>query len=175
MTLELDVDGHAYKITIRADPEAGSGHHRLQVTVEALDLPKVVQRLDIREHACGTSVIDGEGRVFDAHVQSLTTGSWIVGLARTVVPVADRRRTPAQGLAVRAGVADHRISAPMPGRILRVLVEAGDLVKAGQPLIVIEAMKMENALTTRSDATVHEVLVTEGMSVEAGRLLLRLA
>jgi len=62
----------------------------------------------------------------------------------------------------------------MPGRVLRVLVQPGASVVAGQVLVVIEAMKMENALTALRDGIVHEVAVSEGSSVETGRLLLRL-
>ncbi len=59
----------------------------------------------------------------------------------------------------------------MPGRIVRVLVRAGDDVAAGQPLVVVEAMKMENELKSPKAGRVKEVSVTEGMSIEAGRLL----
>ena len=61
--------------------------------------------------------------------------------------------------------------APMPGRIVRVLVRAGDAVVAGQPLVVVEAMKMENELKSLKAGRVKEVSVGEGTSIEAGRLL----
>ena len=59
----------------------------------------------------------------------------------------------------------------MPGRIVRVLVRAGDTVAAGQPLVVVEAMKMENELKSLKAGRVKEVSVGEGTSIEAGRLL----
>jgi biotin carboxyl carrier protein len=62
----------------------------------------------------------------------------------------------------------------MPGRVLRVLVEPGQAVEAGQGLVVVEAMKMENALTAAAAGVVAEIAVSEGSSVEAGRLLLRI-
>ena len=61
--------------------------------------------------------------------------------------------------------------APMPGRVLRVLVNAGDPVTARQGVVVVEAMKMENELVSPRDGRVREIHVTEGVSVEAGRLL----
>jgi biotin carboxyl carrier protein len=64
-----------------------------------------------------------------------------------------------------------RVVAPMPGKIVRVLVRTGEAVQARQPLIVIEAMKMENELRAAAAGTVAEVLVEEGQSVEAGALL----
>ena len=66
---------------------------------------------------------------------------------------------------------EQRVLAPMPGRIVRVLVAPGDEVVARQGLIVIEAMKMENELASPKAGRVKEVSVTEGTSVEAGRLL----
>ena len=59
----------------------------------------------------------------------------------------------------------------MPGKIVRVLVRTGEAVQARQPLIVIEAMKMENELRADGIGTVAEILVKEGQSVEAGALL----
>jgi biotin carboxyl carrier protein len=64
-----------------------------------------------------------------------------------------------------------QVLAPMPGRVLRVLVQPGDEVQARQGLVVIEAMKMENELMSPKAGRVAEVAVAEGASVEAGRLL----
>jgi biotin carboxyl carrier protein len=59
----------------------------------------------------------------------------------------------------------------MPGKVVRVLVKAGDRVAARQPVVVVEAMKMENELRASREGTVAEVHVREGMSVDAGALL----
>ena len=59
----------------------------------------------------------------------------------------------------------------MPGKVLRVLVKPGDEVQLRQPLVVVEAMKMENELTSPKAGRVKDVAVKEGVSVEAGRLL----
>jgi biotin carboxyl carrier protein len=89
-------------------------------------------------------------------------------------PVVARRSGP--GDAKRPGLADarpgpQRILAPMPGRILKVLVKSGDAVVARQGLVVVEAMKMENELRSAKAGIVAEVRVTEGMSVEANAVL----
>jgi biotin carboxyl carrier protein len=60
----------------------------------------------------------------------------------------------------------------MPGKILRVLVRPGDAVGARQPVVVVEAMKMENELRASRDGQVAEIHVREGMSVDAGALLI---
>src|SRR5262249_44268215 len=64
-----------------------------------------------------------------------------------------------------------RLLAPMPGRILRLLARAVAQVTAGQGLLVIEAMKMENELRAPRDGRLRELLVREGEAVEAGALL----
>jgi biotin carboxyl carrier protein len=70
------------------------------------------------------------------------------------------------------GSGPQRVTAPMPGKIARVLVKPGDHVTAKQGLIVVEAMKMENELRAARDGRVREVSAAEGQSVEAGAVLL---
>jgi pyruvate carboxylase len=75
----------------------------------------------------------------------------------------------------KADAADPRqLAAPMPGLVVKLLVQAGDTVARGQNLLVLEAMKMETTLTAPSDNRVAEVLVTPGTQVEAGDLLIKL-
>ena len=68
-----------------------------------------------------------------------------------------------------------RVTAPMPGKIVKLLVKPGDKVQPRQGLVVVEAMKMENELRARAAGTVSEVRVREGASVEAGAILVILA
>jgi biotin carboxyl carrier protein len=63
----------------------------------------------------------------------------------------------------------------MPGKIVRVLAKVGTAVQSRQPLVVVEAMKMENELRAIRNGIVSEVLVQEGQSVDAGTLLLVVA
>jgi pyruvate carboxylase subunit B len=67
------------------------------------------------------------------------------------------------------------VTAPMPGTVLRVLVREGDRVEARQPLVVLEAMKMETPLLSPYDATVRALHVAEGDAVAGGALLVELA
>jgi glutaconyl-CoA/methylmalonyl-CoA decarboxylase subunit gamma len=60
----------------------------------------------------------------------------------------------------------------MPGKVVRVLVRPGDAVRARQPLVVVEAMKMENELRAGRDGTIAEIHAKEGSSVDAGALLI---
>jgi acetyl/propionyl-CoA carboxylase alpha subunit len=73
-----------------------------------------------------------------------------------------------------AGGGESRVTAPMPGTVLRVEVAAGDHVEARRPLLVLEAMKMETPLTAPFDATVNAVHVAAGDRVAGGSLLVEL-
>ncbi|KAB2542188.1 3-methylcrotonyl-CoA carboxylase [Salipiger aestuarii] len=76
--------------------------------------------------------------------------------------------------AAAAGASGNLIEAPMPGRVVSVFAAAGQAVRAGDRLAVLEAMKMEHTLTAARDGVVAELLVTEGAQVEAGAALIRL-
>jgi 3-methylcrotonyl-CoA carboxylase alpha subunit len=73
------------------------------------------------------------------------------------------------------GLAATEIVAPMPGKVLKVLVHVGDLVEAGQPMVVLEAMKMETTLAAEGAAIVKQVLVEEGQTVDHGAVLIELS
>ena len=68
--------------------------------------------------------------------------------------------------AVAAGAGEHSIDAPMPGKIVKVVVEEGQSVKAGEVLLVLEAMKMQNEITADADGTVKAVNVEAGQNVK---------
>jgi pyruvate carboxylase subunit B len=87
------------------------------------------------------------------------------------VSINRMRRTGAIAAVHASHAGPQRVTAPMPGKIVKLLVKAGDKVQARQGVVVVEAMKMENELRARAAGTVSEVRVTEGTSVEAGAIL----
>ncbi len=123
-----------------------------------------------------------DGRSYNVRLEKVKAGPDTGGMTYTVhvgarvyrVSLRDPRRLRRRG----AGGAHHgpqEIVAPMPGRIVKVLAAAGQTVKAGESLIVIEAMKMQNEIRAPRDARVEMIQVSEGDGVESGALLLRLA
>lgn len=66
------------------------------------------------------------------------------------------------------------IKAPMPGLVLKVFVTEGQQVKNGEPIIVLEAMKMENSIVSQGDATIKKIDVKSGQTVEKGQVLVEL-
>ena len=85
-----------------------------------------------------------------------------VAAAPAAAPAA---AAPAAPVVTGAGEA---VNAPMPGNILKVNVKAGDAVKSGTVLVVLEAMKMENEIMAPKDGTVTQVLVSKGSTVDTG-------
>jgi biotin carboxyl carrier protein len=95
----------------------------------------------------------------------------VVGQERFSVSVRDPRSFRSRR---RAGASDHgimNIKAPMPGKVVRILAAVGAQVKAGQSVLVIEAMKMQNELKAPKNGVVKKINVAEGAAVEAGQAL----
>ena len=88
--------------------------------------------------------------------------------APAAAPVAAAPAAPAAPAVTAAGEA---VNAPMPGTILKVAVTAGQAVKEGELLVVLEAMKMENEIFAPKAGTVAQVLVNKGSSVDTGAAL----
>lgn len=116
-----------------------------------------------------TYTITVNGNAYEVTVEEgVGTGTPVVSAAK---PVAARTAAPAPK-AVPAGAAGAvKVNAPMPGKILAVKVSAGQAVKKGDVLIVLEAMKMENDIVAPQDGTVASVSCAVGDQVEAGALL----
>jgi biotin carboxyl carrier protein len=165
MTFEILINGQARTVVI--EPLADGGHDgRFRVRLDGDGMTVHLQPTDL-----GLSLLL-DNRTVDAALTERRAGAWLVQLPHVAIEAVldgrrSRRGTPA-GLATDG---EHRITAPMPGRVVRVLVKPGDRVSARQGLLVVEAMKMENELASPGAGTVREVAVAEGASVEAGRLL----
>jgi len=164
-TVELQRTRNAYEVTVDGRPRlveaarVGPDSWLLLVR-EPGGLPaRSVEATVVRQTREG-SANSGNGTV-DVHIN----GYWI--------PVHVRNGPrPESRYAGRPSVeGPQRLSAPMPGRVVRVLVKPGDLVKPRQGLVVVEAMKMENELRATGEGRVCEVFVIEGQSVEAGTAL----
>ena len=134
------------------------------------------------QHVAGTLLrrlsLNGESHRVVA-VQGEQRGQWQLQLdgERVHLEVVDERTRTIRAMTARsAGPQGPRpVRAPMPGMIVRVEVEPGQHVKAGQGVVIIEAMKMENELKADAAGVVSKVLAVPGTAVEKGTVLVEFA
>ena len=105
--------------------------------------------------------VNVNGTVYEVELEEMT-GAPSAPAAPAAAPAAPAAAPAAGG---------EKVTSPMPGTILSVNVAAGDAVKRGQVLMILEAMKMENEIMCPCDGTVTSVSVTKGTAVESGTLL----
>ena len=110
----------------------------------------------------------GKAMLLDEYEAIVPTAPAAVAAA----PVAAAPAAPAAAPAAPAApVAGEAVTAPMPGNILKVNVTAGQAVKEGDVLVILEAMKMENEIMAPKNGTVAQVLVQKGSTVDTGATL----
>lgn len=112
--------------------------------------------------------VNVNGTIYEVELEEITGGA-AAAPAAAAAPVA----TPAAPASAPAG--GEQITSPMPGNILSVNVSAGDTVKKGQVLMILEAMKMENEIMAPRDGSVAQVVVSKGAVVDTGAALVVLA
>ena len=170
-TVDIELEGIRRRVVVR---RAGDGW---------------IAGIDGREAA--VSVVEAGNRwsmlvdtaSYEVSFEPAADGDVIVHVNGVAVPLTVTEPGPAKSSAKAAqrgrrrsgeadpGSAPRTIVAPMPGRIVKVLVKPEEAVSARQPLVVVEAMKMENELRAPRDGVVAEIRVAEGASVEANAVL----
>ena len=108
--------------------------------------------------------VNVNGTVYEVDVEDISGAAPVAApaAAPAAAPVAAPVSAPAGGV---------QVTSPMPGTILAVNVAAGDTVRKGQVLMILEAMKMENEIMCPCDGKIVSVSVTKGATVESGTLL----
>ena len=186
MQYEVEVGGKRRQVVVTragggfAVSVDGRARHVDAARIDAHTLSLVVDSVQPAEHSDPAARPESSSRPVRSRTVTVAPGIGVgelqvhVGTVPVAVVVNGRRRYGQKhaGSGAGAGSGPQRVVAPMPGKIVRVLVAPGDTVSARQPLVVVEAMKMENELRAARDGTIAEIHVRQGMSVEAGALLL---
>ncbi|HEX4075199.1 MAG TPA: biotin/lipoyl-containing protein [Candidatus Acidoferrales bacterium] len=165
MKLAIELDGKMRTIEIGSDA-MGDGR-RLLCTIDGREI-----EADATEVAPGIYSILIGGASFEVRVERTGAGLRITSAGREY---AAQIRDPRQWRRNRSATAEaggsQRVVAPMPGKVIRVLVKAGEAVEAGKGIVVVEAMKMQNEVRSPKSGRVERVLVSEGQTVSAGDAL----
>jgi biotin carboxyl carrier protein len=161
MTFDVQIDGVPARLEVHRDGDLY--RFRLDNMAE--------RQAQLAEVEPGVFSVLLEGRSYEARAEAGDECAWIsVRGRRFRIAITDRRRWT-QSSAAAHGHDRETILASMPGKIVRILVQPGETVAAGQGVIVIEAMKMQNEMKARRAGRVTAVLVREGETVAAGAVL----
>jgi biotin carboxyl carrier protein len=166
--LVVTVGGRELEITV--EPPSSSDT-RWRVVLDGRELA-----VDARPVRPGTWSILLDGRSHVVDLDPRVTGTAVsAGLAEAIAKIEDARtRKLARAVAPLGPTTGEELRAPIAGKMVKLLVEVGAVVAAGQGVIVLEAMKMENELAAERGGTVKSVHKQAGQPVEAGELLVTL-
>ena len=121
--------------------------------------------------AASTEAGEGESEAALQHVESVNDAAPVPSPAPVVQPVPSKATAPAPvptAPVSKPVISDGKVTAPLPGKVISIAVKAGDSVREGQELCVIEAMKMSNIIKSQRDCSIKNVLVSAGDSVPFG-------
>jgi len=160
VTYDITIDGKHHRL----DLNRAHGHWLCRLDGREVEVDAVVARPDVLSLRIGNQAyeVKCERVASDLHL-------W-VGSERFAVEVRDPRSLRGRADAVDE-LGPRKLTAPMPGKVVRVLADQGSEVEAGAGVLVVEAMKMQNEIKSPKKGTVQKILVTEGAAVNAGDVL----
>jgi biotin carboxyl carrier protein len=164
MRLTAELDGEQHSINLKRDGA------RLTASVGDREY-----ELEVREQGAGVYLLLLGHRVFECRVDWTNNTRdrvevYLGGESYEVSLADPKRMRGARGAGAHADGTAH-LASPMPGKVVRVLVEQGAMVEAGQSILVVEAMKMQNEMKSPRAGTVKELHATPGATVNAGEVL----
>jgi biotin carboxyl carrier protein len=162
MKYEVLINGHSYQVEL----ERTANGYACKVDGEPFALDVAMTARDV------LSILH-QGRNYEARREYSPTGEThiLVGSERFRAEVRDPRSLRSRRATAGAEAGPARICAPMPGKVVRLLAAEGDEVEAGQGLVVVEAMKMQNEILATKKGKVTKIAVQDASAVNAGDLL----
>ena len=128
-------------------------------------------RVKIKETRAGHAVVEVNGTEYRVDIKTPAASAPQATVATAPLPIEPRAESSRSEVAMEDGI----VRAPLPGVIRKLICKAGDAVEAEAPVLVLEAMKMENEIKTPVAGTIAEIFVTEGDSVNTGDDLFRIS
>jgi biotin carboxyl carrier protein len=161
MTYDVIVDGKSHRLELQRT--GGVWHCALDG--RPLQIDAVLARPDVL-----SLLIEGKAYEIKRERTAADVHLWI-GSSRYAVELRDPRSLRSRHAASGDDAGPRKLVAPMPGKVVRVLVAEKAAVEAGQGLVVVEAMKMQNEIKSPKPGVVQRLLVAEGAAVNAGDVL----
>ena len=162
MTYDVTINGRSYRVELqRGEPGYACRVDGREVALESLSAEREVLWLLIG------------GRSYEARREAQANGAMqiVIRGRRYAAEVRDPRALRGRRAAASAGTGPIRLLAPMPGKVLRVLKAEGAEVEAGEGVVVVEAMKMQNEIRSPRKGVVRKILAAAGTAVIAGEAL----
>lgn len=161
MVYEVTINGKQYQL----DLERANAGWRCRLDGREIKVDAVLARRDV------LSVLIG-GRAYEVKREWTATDMHLwVGSARYAAELRDPRSLRSRRGAAVDEKGPRKLLAPMPGKVVRVLIGERQAVEAGQSILVVEAMKMQNEIKSPKKGTVQKIVAAEGANVNAGDVL----
>jgi len=162
MTYDVVVDGKTHQLELTH----GDKTWHCKIDGQEIDADAALTARDVLS-------ILVEGKAYEIKRERSLQGElhMVIGSARYAVDVQDPRSLRTRRAVAGAEAGSQRLKAPMPGKVVRINVQEKDEVKAGQSILVMEAMKMQNDLKSPKDGRVQKILTAEGSVVNPGDTL----
>ena len=161
MLYDVTIDGKSYRLEL----ERADGVWQCRLDGREVQMDAVLARRDVL-----SVLIDGKAYEIKRERVADDLHLW-VGPVRYGVEVRDPRSLRGRKGAAGDAHGPRKLVAPMPGKVVRVLQPAGSEVEAGQGVLVMEAMKMQNEIKSPKKGTVQKIVAGEGAAVNAGDVL----
>jgi biotin carboxyl carrier protein len=161
MIYDVSIDGKNYRLEL----DRSDGRWRCRLDGREIQMDAVLARRDV------LSILLG-GKAYEIKRERTPTDTHLwVGSTRYAVELRDPRSLRSRRAGAGDGAGPRKLVASMPGKVVRVLLPEKSSVEAGQGVIVVEAMKMQNEIKSPKKGIVQRIVASEGAAVSAGDVL----
>ncbi|HSY66058.1 MAG TPA: acetyl-CoA carboxylase biotin carboxyl carrier protein subunit [Terriglobales bacterium] len=161
MVYDVTIDGKGFRLEL----ERAETGWQCRLNDREVKIDAVLTRRDVL-----SVLIDGKAYEIKREHTAADTHLW-VGSVRYLAELRDPRSLRGRRGAGADDKGPKKILAPMPGKVIRVLIDQGQPIEAGQSILVVEAMKMQNEIKSPKKGTMQKIMAVEGATVNAGDVL----